>query len=95
MHATIDEGRRRAKVNRFHRISGQVRGIAQMVAEDRYCMDILQQIQAVRAALSRAEGEVLRDHANSCVADAIASGDADEQRVKVDELVALFEKSGR
>lgn len=90
-----DTDRRKAKVNRFNRISGQVRGIAQMVADDRYCVDILQQIQAVRAALARAEAEVLRDHADSCVASAIAAGDAADQRAKVDELVQLFVKSGR
>lgn len=88
-------GRRHAKVNRFNRIAGQIRGIAQMVADDRYCIDILHQIQAVKAALARAESEVLRDHAASCVADAIASGDAAEQRAKVDELVNLFDKANR
>ena len=87
--------RRQAKVNRFNRIAGQVRGIAQMVADDRYCIEILHQIQAVKAALARAESEVLRDHAASCVADAIASGDAAEQRAKVDELVNLFDKANR
>lgn len=91
----IDDDRRKAKINRFSRIAGQVRGIAQMVEDDRYCIDILQQIQAVRAALARAESEVLRDHANSCVAGAIASGDAADQRAKVDELVQLFVKSNR
>jgi CsoR family transcriptional regulator, copper-sensing transcriptional repressor len=90
-----DETRRKAKVNRLNRIAGQVRGIAQMVQDDRYCIDILQQIGAVRAALARAESEVLRDHASSCVADAIASGDAADQRAKVDELVQLFVKSSR
>ncbi|RHW18697.1 transcriptional regulator [Sphingomonas gilva] len=90
-----DEERRKAKVNRFNRIAGQVRGIAQMVEDDRYCIDILQQVQAVRAALARAEAEVLRDHAGSCVAGAIAAGDAAEQRAKVDELVQLFVKSSR
>ncbi len=93
MHGTPE--RRKSKINRFNRIAGQARGIAQMIEDDRYCVDILQQIQAVRAALARAESEVLRDHADSCVAAAIASGDAAEQRTKVDELVALFEKSGR
>lgn len=90
-----DPARRAAKVNRFNRIAGQVRGVAQMVADDRYCIDILQQVQAVRAALARAESEVLRDHADSCVAAAIASGDAAEQRAKVDELVALFDRARR
>lgn len=91
----MDEARRKAKIDRFNRIAGQARGIAQMIADDRYCIDILQQIQAVRAALGRAESEVLRDHANSCVADAISSGDPDEQRAKVDELIALFDRSRR
>lgn len=91
----LDPDRRKAKVNRFNRIAGQVRGIAQMVDDDRYCIDVLQQIQAVRAALARAEAEVLRDHADSCVADAIATGDPSEQRAKVDELVQLFVKSSR
>jgi DNA-binding FrmR family transcriptional regulator len=87
--------RRRAKVARFNRIAGQVRGVAQMVADGRYCIDILHQIQAVKAALARAESEVLRDHAASCVAEAIASGDPENQRVKLDELVELFDRSKR
>jgi len=86
---------KQAKVHRFNRIAGQVRGIAQMVADDRYCIDILHQIQAVKAALARAEAEVLRDHAAGCIAEAIASGDAQEQRAKVDELVELFDKARR
>jgi len=93
--AGMNQNRRKAKVHRFNRIAGQVRGIAHMVEDERYCIDILQQIQAVRAALARAEREVLRDHADSCVAEAIASGDPAEQRAKIDELVTLFEKSGR
>lgn len=92
---TTAEGtaRREAKVNRFARIAGQVQGIGRMVAEDRYCIDILHQIQAVRAALARAEGEVLRDHASHCVAEAIAAGDPVETKAKVDELVGLFDKA--
>jgi CsoR family transcriptional regulator, copper-sensing transcriptional repressor len=89
------EDNRRAQIARFNRIAGQVSGIARMVEDGRYCIDILQQVQAVRAALNRAEGEVLRDHAASCVADAIASGDPAQQQAKVDELVALFERSNR
>jgi DNA-binding FrmR family transcriptional regulator len=86
---------RQAKVHRFNRIAGQLRGIAQMVADDRYCIDILHQIQAVKAALVRAEAEVLRDHAAGCITEAIASGDAQAQRAKVDELVELFETARR
>ena len=84
--------RKTAKTNRFKRIAGQMNGIAKMVEEDRYCIDILNQVQAVKAALAKAENEVLKDHAACCVAEAIASGDADEQREKFEELVELFEK---
>jgi DNA-binding FrmR family transcriptional regulator len=82
-------------VNRLRRIEGQVRGIAQMVEEDRYCIDILTQVQAVKAALGRAESEILKRHAACCVAEAIASGDENEQHAKFSELVDLFEKAKR
>lgn len=79
-------------INRLKRIEGQVRGIAQMIADDRYCIDILHQLQAVKAALSKVESRVLKDHAACCVAEAISSGDVNEQRQKFSELVDLFEK---
>ena len=83
---------RQQTINRLKRIEGQVRGIAQMVADDRYCIDILHQIQAVKAALAKAESRILKDHAACCVSDAIATGDAHEQRTKLNELIDLFEK---
>ena len=76
--------------DRLKRIEGQVRGIARMVEEDRYCIDILTQIRAVRAALRRVEDEVLNDHVAHCVEGAIASGDGAEQRRKVQELLAVL-----
>jgi CsoR family transcriptional regulator, copper-sensing transcriptional repressor len=82
-------------LNRLKRIEGQVRGVAQMVADDRYCIDILHQVQAVKAALAKAENEILKDHAACCVAEAIASGDAAEQSAKFGELIDLFEKVKR
>ena len=84
-----------AKINRLNRIEGQVRGVAQMIENDRYCIDILHQIQAIRSALGKVETQVLKDHAACCVAEAIASGDEAEQRVKFEELVTLFEKAKR
>lgn len=81
-----------AKIRRLNRISGQVNGIAKMIEGDRYCMDILHQIQAVKSALAKVETQVLKDHAACCVAEAIASGDASEQKQKFEELVELFEK---
>lgn len=82
-----------AKLNRLNRIAGQVRGVAKMVEEDRYCIDILYQIQAIRSALARVESQILKDHAACCVAEAIASGDAQEQRAKFEELVDLMERA--
>lgn len=84
-----------AIVNRLKRIEGQVRGVAQMVADERYCIDVLHQVQAVKAALARAESEILKDHAACCVSEAIASGDAEAQRVKFGELIDLIEKVKR
>ena len=82
-------------INRLKRIEGQVRGVSQMVADDRYCMDILHQVQAVKAALAKVESAILKDHASCCVAEAIASGDIAEQRAKFNELVDLFERVKR
>ena len=67
---------RSSTINRLKRIEGQVRGISQMVVDDRYCIDILHQVQAVKSALAKVESTILRDHASCCVADAIASGDS-------------------
>ena len=82
-------------LNRLRRIEGQVRGLAQMIEDDRYCMDILHQLQAVKSALAKVETQVLKDHAACCVAEAIASGDESEQRRKFGELIDLFEKAKR
>ena len=79
-------------ISRLNRIAGQVNGIAKMIEEDRYCIDVLHQVQAIKAALSRAEDEILKDHAASCVESAIRSGDPDDQRQKFNELVTLMGK---
>lgn len=81
-------------INRLKRIEGQVRGIARMVEDERYCIDILTQIQAVKAALQKAEEEVLKTHVGHCVEDAIKSGDPEEQRKKFTELVGLMGRFG-
>jgi len=77
---------------RLKRIEGQVGGLLRMVEYDRYCVDILTQINAVRAALHKVEEKVLHDHVSHCVADAFASGNAAEQRHKVDELIMTIER---
>lgn len=80
---------------RFNRIEGQVRGLSRMVEEDRYCIDIVTQISAVRAALRRAEEEILRDHVSHCVEHAIASGDKKDQRKKISEIIEVLGRSNR
>ena len=77
-------------VQRLNRIAGQVNGVARMVEDDRYCIDILTQLSAVRAALGKVEAQVLKNHAACCVSEAIASGDEADQRAKFEELVDLF-----
>ena len=81
-------------LNRLSRIEGQVRGVARMVEEDRYCIDVLTQVRAIRAALSRVEGEILKDHLSHCIEGAIVSGDRDEQRRKAAELIELLDRAG-
>ena len=80
---------------RLSRIEGQVRGIARMVEEDRYCIDVVTQLSAVRAALRRVEEEVLRDHVSHCVEAAIIGGDQDVQRGKITELIDVLSRSQR
>lgn len=88
----VDKARLR---NRLSRIEGQVRGIARMIDEGRYCIDILTQLQAARSALARVETEMLGDHLQHCIESAIVSGDAKEQRQKAEELIALLGRSAR
>lgn len=80
-----------ATIRRLKRIEGQVRGVVRMIEEDRYCIDVLQQVNAVKAALLKVESEVLKAHAATCIDDAIESGDVELQRRKLQELVGLFE----
>jgi DNA-binding FrmR family transcriptional regulator len=61
-----------------------------MIEEERYCIDILTQLRAIRAALGKVEGEILKDHTDHCVVEALESGSAEEQREKMEELVELL-----
>ena len=84
---------RDAALKRLRRLEGQVRGIARMVEADRYCVGVLTQIAAVRAALKGVGKRVIDDHAAHCIEDALASGDRDDQRAKFTELLALLDKA--
>lgn len=77
-------------VKRLNRVAGQVNGVARMVEEKRYCIDILTQMRAIKAGLARVEDMILQDHAAHCVADAMKSGDIAAQREKFEELIELF-----
>ena len=79
-------------LNRLNRVQGQVRGIARMVEDDRYCIDVLTQLQAGRAALAKVETEMLKEHLGHCIEGAIVSGDRAEQRKKAAELITLLER---
>ena len=81
-----------ALTKRLHRIEGQVRGIEKMIGEERYCIDVLTQIAAVRTALEQVGARLLEQHVSHCVADAIASGDRHEAGEKTTELLAAVER---
>jgi DNA-binding FrmR family transcriptional regulator len=79
-------------LKRLARAEGQVRGIARMVEEDRYCIDILTQLAAVDTALESVALEILEDHVKHCVAGALASGDETDAETKIDELVGAVRR---
>jgi CsoR family transcriptional regulator, copper-sensing transcriptional repressor len=86
---------RKEATARLKRVEGQVRGLLRMIEEDRYCVDTLTQIAAVRAALHKVEELILQDHVSHCVADAFASGNTLDQRRKVEELVEAIGRMAR
>src|ERR1700727_2469944 len=89
---TMQPNAKTSCVKRLNRIEGQVRGLARMVEDDRYCIDGITQVSAVRAALKRVEEEVLKDHVAHCVEHAISAGDRAEQRQKISELMRVLGK---
>ena len=84
-----------ALITRLHRIEGQVRGIEKMVADERYCIDILTQIGAVSTALETVAQKLLEEHANHCVAGALASGSREEAEEKTRELLQAVQRFAR
>ena len=82
-------------MKRLRRIEGQVRGISKMVDENRYCVDVITQISAVRAALRRVEEAILKDHVAHCVEHAIESGNTKDQRQKIAELMEVLARANR
>ena len=83
-----------SQLGRLRRIHGQVGGLLRMVEERRYCMEILTQLSAIRAALRRVEENILREHVEHCVGDAVRSGKATAVQAKLDELFAVLSRFG-
>lgn len=84
----------KAQLNRLKRIHGQVGGLIRLVEDERYCIDILTQVRAVRSALRKVEEQVLREHAEHCVADAVERGTPSERRARLDELMEVLARFG-
>ena len=91
----MDDKTKENCIRRLSRIEGQVRGVAAMVSDERYCIDILNQIAAVQSALRKVEEELLQGHVAHCVEGAIASGNAEDQRVKMAELIKVLRRPGK
>lgn len=88
----LNDDNRADITKRLNRISGQVQGIQRMVDDDRYCVDILTQIAAVRAALGKVSDQILEAHLDSCVVKSFASGDEADREEKVGELLDVFRR---
>jgi CsoR family transcriptional regulator, copper-sensing transcriptional repressor len=81
-----------ALIKRLNRIEGQVRGVAKMITEDRYCIDILTQVSAMQSALDAVALQLLENHIHGCLQNAIQSGNGD---TAIDELMAVVRKFAR
>ena len=82
-------------IARLARVEGQVRGVARMLEEERYCIDVLDQLQAIKAALKKIEEQILKNHVDTCIASAVESGAIAEQRKKFTELADLLARYAR
>ena len=92
----MDEETKGKTLGRLRRIEGQVQGIQRMVEEEKYCVDILLQLMAVQGAVEQVQKLVLGQHIETCVSDAIRSGNARDRQKKMDELLEVFSRfSGR
>lgn len=91
----VDPDIKRAVQNRLRRIEGQVRGLEKMVAEERYCADIITQVTSVQEALRAVNRALLQNHLRHCATAALQSGNASAQQAMVEELVELMDRGAR
>lgn len=93
MGINMDENNKENVAIRLNRVAGQVAGIQRMVDDDRYCVDILRQISAARAALAKVSKLLLESHIETCVVGAFESDDPADREAKIEELIQVFDKN--
>jgi DNA-binding FrmR family transcriptional regulator len=93
--AMMDSSLKKKVVTRLHRLAGQIEGVARMIEDDRYCVDILLQIASAQAALGQAGAMILQSHVDTCVTEAMNNGTAAQRKKKVDELMDVFSRYAR
>lgn len=89
----MDTPQKTELLRRLKSISGHIKGVEKMVADDAYCIDIISQVQAIQAALNKVNLQILDDHLHSCVITAIRGDDASERERLLGEISSVFEKS--
>jgi DNA-binding FrmR family transcriptional regulator len=86
----MDDKTRKDANARLKRVAGQVAGVARMLAEDRYCIDVLLQIAAIQGALTEVGRVILANHVQTCLTETLSSGNAKDRLAKVEELLAVL-----
>ena len=89
----LDETQKAAAIKRLKKVAGQIGGIQKMIEDDRYCVDVLNQLSASRSALSKVSHLLLETHIETCVSNAFESGDEKERTAKMEELLRIFDKN--
>lgn len=89
----MKEEHRADVLRRFKSISGHLKGVERMVEEDAYCIDIINQIRAIQAALGKINVRIMDDHLHGCLATAVRGDDVEEREKMLNEIAAVFEKS--
>lgn len=88
----MNEDQKAEVTKRLKRIEGQVRGIMNMINDNRYCIDILTQTKAITSAIEKVDSLILKQHLNTCVVNAMESGSKEDKDKKIDEIIQLFSK---
>jgi DNA-binding FrmR family transcriptional regulator len=91
----MDDQTRRDVSNRLKSVAGHVNGIVKMIEDDRYCIDVIKQIQAIQAALNRTSEVILANHLDTCVTTAMRGDDADERERVMTEVLQVFQSQNK